>query len=386
VPFVEPEGGEPAGTMKLEPPASAYQRYTESQDIPIIYGGGVRDVRNVELALWERLGVPAAFINLTGVTDFLGMHVIQIPPGGATRAARQCYEEHYWVVEGAGTAELTRPDGSGPQRFEWQRNTLLAIPMNAEFRFVNARETPALLLAGNTAPPVINTFDDLDFVFRNAYAFKRRYDGTPDYFTPDLTLLRAVDAGRAMWRTNLIPDVAESELPLDNQRSPGYRRVEIKMAGGYLYGFIGEHRVGRYSKAHSHSSGAVLICAKGAGYTLNWPREVGTNPWANGHADRVQCIDYVQGGVVAAAPGGGSWYHQHFGSSVEPLRLLVFVGGAPGHQYHLLDASQSYINKDIEDGGASISYRSEDPYVRAEFEARLARNGVRSDMPPELYE
>jgi mannose-6-phosphate isomerase-like protein (cupin superfamily) len=384
--FVEPDGDEPAGTMKLELPASAYQRYTESQDIPIVYGGGIRDVREVELAPWHRFGVPGAFISLDGLTDFLGMHVIEIPPLGATRPARQCYEEHYWVVEGAGTAELANPDGSGHQRFEWRRNSLLAVPMNAEFRFVNTQGTSALLLAGNTAPPVINTFDDVDFVFQNPFSFKRRYDGSPAYFTPNLTLLAAEDAGRAMWRTNFIPDVADCELPLDNQRSPGYRRVEIKMAGGYVYGFIGEHGVGRYSKAHSHSSGAVLICVKGAGYTLNWPREVGTNPWASGHADRVQCIDYIQGGVVAAAPGGGSWYHQHFGSSAGPLRLLVLVGGAPGHQYHLLDASQSYINKDIEDGGASISYRSEDPYVRAEFEARLARNGVTSHMRPELYE
>ena len=33
------------------------------------------------------------------------------------------------------------------------------------------------------APPVINLYDDLDFVFNTAYDFKDRFAGEPDYFS-----------------------------------------------------------------------------------------------------------------------------------------------------------------------------------------------------------
>jgi mannose-6-phosphate isomerase-like protein (cupin superfamily) len=383
--FQEPSGdAQGAGTMELKKLSTAYTRYMDAQGIPIVTGKGVRDVRELELKPWDRLGVNAAFINLSNTTDLLGLHVIEIPPGGATIPARQCYEETYWVVEGEGTTEQSLPDGSGRQRFEWRKNSLFAIPMNAEYQIVNARKTPALLLAGNTAPPVINTFDDLDFVFRNVHPFLGRFDGSADYGKPNLETLATPELGRAMWRTNVVPDIVDVELPLDNQRSPGYRRIEPNMAGGRFYTFIGQTESGRYSKAHAHASGAVLICVKGEGYTLNWPRAVGTTPWESGHGDEVERVDYVQGGIVAAAPGGGLWFHQHFGASSGPLRQLVFIGGAPGHQYAHLDGSK-WINLDIEDGGGSVSYRSEDPYIRQEFHRMLAARGASSRMAPELY-
>jgi hypothetical protein len=62
--------------------------------------------------------------------------------------------------------------------------------------------------------------------------------------------------------TNLIPDIVNCELPLDNRRSPGYRRVEPAMGGNRFYLWIGQHESGRYSKAHKHASAAVLICVK----------------------------------------------------------------------------------------------------------------------------
>src|SRR6478752_234351 len=73
-------------------------------------------------------------------------------------------------------------------------------------------------------------------------------------------------------------------------------------------GFIAEYPVGRYSKAHYHQSGAVIVCLKGSGYTFNWPIEAGPRPWQNGKSDQVQVQEYVAGGLVAAAPGGGSWF------------------------------------------------------------------------------
>jgi hypothetical protein len=161
------------------------------------------------------------------------------------------------------------------------------------------------------------------------------------------------------------------------------------MAGGYFWCFIGEHVPGRYSKAHAHASGAVLICVKGEGYTFNWPQTAGTRPWAEGKAELVEHVDYVAGGMVAAAPGGGNWFHQHFSSGRDPLRLLVFFGGTPEHHFAAYRARNGKLptwgNADIEDGGKSISYHTEDPFVRAEYQRRLASNGAESTMDPGLY-
>lgn len=386
--FQEPTDGSFAGTMRVDRQPTPYERYIASEGIPVHIGPGVHDVRELDLKPWARMGVNATFIDLDNTTDLLGMHVIEIPPGGSTEPIQHLYEEKYWVVEGEGTAELSLPDGSGRQRFEWQKNSLFAIPMNVRFQLVNARNAPALLLGGNTAPPVMNLFDDLDFVFGNDYPFVARYDGSADYYKPNTETLATPELGRAMWKTNIIPDIVDSELPLDNQRSPGYRRIEPNMAGGYFRTFIGEHVPGRYSKAHHHKSGAVLICVKGSGYTYNWPNHVGTQPWATGRSEVVERVDYVQGGMVAAAPGGGTWFHQHFPSSAGPLRLLVFSGGVPGtwsQEYGRTNKTKVWTNADIEDGGNSIGYRNEDPHIREEFERNLAANGGRSIMTDDLY-
>jgi hypothetical protein len=68
---------------------------------------------------------------------------------------------------------------------------MFAIPMNATHRIVNATSSPALLLAGTTAPNVMNNFGNDDFIFNCPYHFKDRFDPSDDYYkykeevTPD---------------------------------------------------------------------------------------------------------------------------------------------------------------------------------------------------------
>ena len=54
--------------------------------------------------------------------------------------------------------------------------------------------------------------------------YKYKEDVTPDPLR-----------GLAMRQTNIIPDVMDCELPMDNRRSPGYRRIEPHMAGQQFY-------------------------------------------------------------------------------------------------------------------------------------------------------
>ena len=120
--------------------------------------------------------------------------------------------------------------------------------------------------------------------------------------------------GLAMRQTNIIPDVMSCELPMDNRRSPGYRRIEPHMAGQQFYMWIGQHETGRYSKAHAHGSAAVLICLSGKGYTYTWPAKLGTHPWEKGTTEEIRRQDYEPVGMVSAAPMSGNWFHAHFGA------------------------------------------------------------------------
>src|SRR5439155_1182304 len=81
--------------------------------------------------------------------------------------------------------------------------------------------------------------------------------------------------GLAMRRTNIIPDILTCELPPDNRRAFDYRRIEPHMAGANFYMKIAQYKTGQYSKAHKHSSGAILVCIKGKGYSYTWPDRLG---------------------------------------------------------------------------------------------------------------
>jgi hypothetical protein len=159
------------------------------------------------------------------------------------------------------------------------------------------------------------------------------------------------------------------------------------MTNNQFYFWIGQHEQGRYSKAHAHTSAAVLICVKGAGYTYSWPERLGVTPWKDGHADQVKRVDYEPVGMVSAAPGGARWYHQHFAASKDPFRLTAWFGphnpgrdpGAPGEK------AIDYTGMDIPEGGTAIPYWMEDPYLRKEYEATLKQNAVPCRMDPGWY-
>ena len=160
------------------------------------------------------------------------------------------------------------------------------------------------------------------------------------------------------------------------------------MAGNKFYLWIGEHEVGRYSKAHAHGSAAVLICIKGKGYTYTWPMSLGTHPWEDGNADKVRRQDYEPVGMVSAAPMSGDWFHQHFGTSSEDFRLTAWFGPhAPGREAGL--PGEDAIDRgaiDLSEGGSAIPYREEDPYIRKEYEEALAKEGVPSRMEEWMFQ
>lgn len=383
----EPTGNKCAGFGEFERLKTPYDLFMEREGIPIVRGIGIHKVQNLPRKPWKRLGGDAAFIQLTGTESKWGCFVIEVPGAGALSPVRHLYEEVYYVVEGRGSTEVWLEGDSKHHSFEWQAGSLFSIPLNAWFRIVNASSGPALLLAGNTAPNILNLLQDPDALFNCPYQFLDRFSGADNFYKPNDDIEPDPVRGLAMRRTNFIPDIVNCDLPLDNRRSPGYRRIEPFMTRNTFYLWIAQHENGRYSKAHAHTSAAVLICIKGNGYTYTWPEKLGLTPWKDGKADEVKRVDYEPVGMVSAAPGGLRWYHQHFGVSKEPLRLTAWFGpNAPGREPGLAGELLKDINGlDIDEGGTAIPYCMEDPFIRAEYEATLAREHVQSRMDPEWY-
>jgi mannose-6-phosphate isomerase-like protein (cupin superfamily) len=385
----EPVGAtQKSGLGVFARPAMPYDKFMEEQEIPIVRDVGVSKVQNLPLKPWKRMGGRGTFIQLFGTEGLWGMYVVEVPGSGALNAEKHLYEEQYLVVEGRGSTEVWQDSGK-KHTFEWQAGSMFAIPLNANHRIVNASSSPALLLAGTSAPNAMNLYGNEDFIYNTPFVFRDRFSGDENYFKYKDDIAADPIRGLAMRRTNLVPDIVNCELPLDNRRSPGYRRIEPAMAGNRFYCWIGQHETGRYAKAHKHGSAAVLICVKGKGYTYTWPSTLGTHPFSDGKREQVKRVDYEPVGMVSAAPMSGDWFHQHFGISKEPLRLTAWFGpnnsrgrrpGVPGEKEKDLGAI------DLREGGNAIPYDLEDPFIRREYEETLAREGAVSRMEDWLYE
>ncbi|HEX3939428.1 MAG TPA: cupin domain-containing protein, partial [Xanthobacteraceae bacterium] len=258
----EPTGFKRAGFGKFGRPKTPYDLFMESDAIPIYRDIGVSKVQNLPLAPWPRLGGRGSYIQLHGTEGKWGSYVIEVPGAGALHPEKHLYEEIYLVVEGRGSTEVWLDGEEKRHVFEWQKGSLFSIPVNAMHRIVNASSAPALLLAGTTAPNLMNLIDNADMIFNCPYAFRDRFSGDDDFYKYKDDIEPDPVRGLAMRRTNFIPDIVNCDLPLDNRRSPGWRRVEPFMTGNTFYLWIGQHENGHYSKAHAHTSAAVLICVK----------------------------------------------------------------------------------------------------------------------------
>ena len=388
--FTEPTGeGDRAGLAKGVAQRTRYRQFIQTEGIPIYENIiGVHDVRELDLGPWARLGGNGAYLYLDGLDGIKGMYVLEVPGGATLEPEKHLYHAVYLVVEGRGTVETWR-DPAHKQIVEWQPGSLFYLPPNVSHRLVNATNERVLIIAATNAPPVFNVLRDQHFIFNNDYPFPEHYSDDPEYYRYDEKVYAVPFSKRAQARTNFYPDIVNAELPLDNQRAPGFRRIQPAWRGfeDDYCGFIAQYPPGRYSRAHYHGAGAVLVCLRGGGYTFNWQREYGTTPWKDGHGDKVRVLDYVAGGLVAAAPGGGAWFHQHFGVSEEPFRVINFWGGPEPTTYLGFDPESGAAgNLNISQGGHSIGYADEDPYVRETFLAELNKVGLSETMPAEVYE
>ena len=379
-----------AGTPSWPRLATPYDDFMEAQGIPVVRQVGIANVLNLPLRPWARLGGRGCFIQLFGTEGNWGSYLVEVPGAGALNPERHLYEKVHLVLEGRGTTEIWDDGQERPDTFEWSAGSLFAIPMNTNHRIVNSSANPAILLAGTTAPNIFNLFRDTDIIFGSSLKMTKRFDPTADNFEPSEGLQPDPARGLAMCRTNIVADVFKTDLYLDNRRTPGYRRMEPKMAENVFYQFIGEHPAGRYSRAYSPGAAAAFICIGGKGYSYTWPQELGATPWQHEQGENVLRQDYGAISMISASPMKGDWFHQHFSTGKEPLRLLGWYGpnnhiaqqaGIPGET--VVDSGMVDITYA---GGASIPYYLEDPQIRSNFAKMISTEGSTNRMDDKFYD
>ncbi|MEX2291635.1 MAG: ethanolamine ammonia lyase-activating protein [Mycobacteriales bacterium] len=341
---------------------SPYTRWVAAEGLDIIAAHHVPDLRTVELKPWERRGGRGVFINHEATRTSNDCYVCEIPAGGKLAPQRQLFEEMVLVLEGQGSTRVWN-DAGAEVTFEWQAGSLFAIPLNAHHQHFNGSgQRAARFVSSTNMPPIINLYDDADFVFGTPKDFPNRFNGEPDYFAP------TGEQKGLLLDTNFVADAVNLPLIEAKERGAGGGHIRFSMAKGSMNSHISQFPTATYKKGHRHGPGAHVIMLSGEGYSLMWPE--GEEPrryeW---HA-----------GTLIVPPN--MWFHQHFNTGTEPARYLAFkhevvsVRNAQG-------VPKAWISQRI--GGDQIDYADESSLVRDTFRAALAEVGLEPKMD-EVYQ
>ncbi len=341
-----------------------YQKWVESHGIPVIRDFYIEDLRKVDVAPWAWKGASGAYLNLIGTGDVNDGYICEMAPGKSTVPQRMLFEEMIYVVEGHGATSVWN-DEKRKITFEWQAGSLFSPPLNTwRQHFNGSGSKPARFLAVTSAPPIINLFRDLDFVFANPFAFKSRFDSDPESFsgTADTFIVK----GRTVWDTNFIADVRAMQLYAWAERGAGGSNVMIELAENGMGAHISEFPVGTYKKAHRHGPGAHVTIIGGKGYSLMWPE--GEEP---------KRFDWHEFSIVVPPE---RWFHQHFNTGRTPARYLALR--ANGRKFHQAFGKIWNVDESVKSGGDQIEYEDEDPAIRSLFERELAKEGLACKLKP----
>ena len=144
---------------------SGYENWVGNEGLPVYTGWGIHPP-DLELAPWDRKGVDAAILHLEAMGDHCNDFVMEIPPGGSSKA---CSPD----VRGVGL----RPQRPGRNlRVSGQRwpgailrvagRSLFGIPLNSLHQHFNGSgDEPARLLSVSNLPLMLNAFHNEDFIW-----------------------------------------------------------------------------------------------------------------------------------------------------------------------------------------------------------------------------
>src|SRR5215213_1024410 len=163
---------------------SAYLRWVRGEGLDIISAHYVRNLRTVELKPWARRGGHGVFLNHDASRTSNDCYICEIPAAGKLAPQRQMFEEMVFALDGRGSTTVWN-DAGQRVTFEWKAGAIFGIPLNCWHQHFNGSgQSPVRFVSVTNAPPVINLYEDIDFVFGTDFDFKQRFNGEPDYFAP----------------------------------------------------------------------------------------------------------------------------------------------------------------------------------------------------------
>ncbi len=344
---------------------TSFDNFLDWEGIPVIRNFVVSDVKKIQLAPWKRRGGLGCYIILGHPNDppNAAAYVCEIPPGGKLHPQKQMFEELIYVLQGKGASSVWLDDGK-KQTFEWQAGSFFSVPLNAWHQHFNGQgNEPLRYVAFTNAPVVFNLYHSHDFVFNNEHKFSDRYKGEEDYFSG-----KGVSRGeRRVWDTNFIADIEKLQFHDWTRKGPGATNIELEFCDNVISAHITRSPVGAYKKAHRHGPGAYILVLSGEGYSLMWPE-----------GEEMKRYDWGPGSMISPP---NMWFHQHFNTGKEPLKMLAFK--IFGQKYRVFDYEALFVSTRA--GGHLIEFEDEEANVRRMFEEELKKVGVALNMPGVVY-
>jgi oxalate decarboxylase/phosphoglucose isomerase-like protein (cupin superfamily) len=334
-----------------------YTRFVAAEGLNIISGLYVPSLHEVELKPWARRGGNAVFINHDASRTTNDCYVMEIPAGQKLTPHRQLFEETIFVLSGRGSTTVWNDSGDKIS-FEWGAGAIFGIPLNAHHQHFNGSgSAPARFVSVTNMPPLMNVFEDPEFIFGTAHDFKGRFSGEPDYFAD-----QGAQKGLLM-ETNFVADAVNLPLISAKERGAGGGHIRFQLAKCSMNSHISQFPVGTYKKCHRHGPGAHVIILSGEGYSLMAPE--GEDPTR---------YDWKPGSMIVPP---NLWFHQHFNTGTTPARYLAFkyegvaIRNAQG-------VPKAWISSRI--GCDQIDYADESAEVRQIFSDALKKNGLEPKM------
>ncbi len=355
---------------------SPYREFLKKEGIPVYEGGFIDDLSELELKPWKRIGALGAYIFLEGTGGTVDGWVCEIPEGSKTVPERHIFEEQILVLQGKGATQAWQADEKEMVTVEWEKGSMFPTPLNTWHRHLNLGQEPARLIGITNAPLLIDMFRHTDFIFHNDYVFSERFGAQRDYFSPEPQAFFPTEAGKhhSYSIVNFVRNVWECELHPAGQGVDD-RDNHFAMARNSMASHVEQFPTGTYQRAHRHGPGSTIILLNGQGYSLMWPPELGTTPFADEKSDHVQTIHWKEGTLVIPPL---NWYHQHFNSGGEAARF-VKLGGWNNDLYPFTTTLVSDPSR------VEIDYPEEDSKVREIFAEELGKTGGRMNMPEGVW-
>ncbi len=347
---------------------SPYDRWMESQGIPIYDGYYIEDLRTLELGPWDKWGCKGAFLKLAGQEGITQAYVTEIPPGETLPPLRMALDELIYVVQGRGFTTIWAADR--PKKiFEWQKSSLYMIPGNYTHQLANAQGNQAVrLLHFSFLPLAMSIVPNADFFFNNPFVdLNRLYRHDGGNFYSEAKVITQPSSRRggvgSVWYGNFFPDMRVwDKLQPMKGRGAGGHVVWVRFPESMMYCHMSVFPSRTYKKAHRHGPARVIVVPAGQGYSIMWPegKEKVVIPWHEAS--------------VFVPPN--RWFHQHFNVGASPARYLAL------HPPRVLGGYSERVEDRQRD---QIEYPDEESWIRQKFEDELKKKGLTSMMHERAY-